>query len=145
MKQTLISILLLKATLLNCISIQAQNDKTTGIYSTANDFRSGILIKKIDCNSNNKIRVNNFFGTTDITVKENNIVTKIKKSAVYGYKSCKNENYRFYNNEEFKIIDTGGIYIYSEYHYENPVKGKGAPIKMEGFHYSITPEGEIYP
>jgi len=122
------------------LNVQAQSNKVTGIFSSANDFKAGVL-KSYNIN---KIKVDVFLNTSDIIVYENGIKTKIKKSSIFGYQNSKKENYRFYNNIEYKIIDTGNVCLYSEYHYENPVKGKGGMIKVEKIHFSVTLVSAIF-
>ena len=143
MKQIIIGVFSVAFILISNTNLQAQSKKVSGIFSSANDFKSGAFSKQISCSSANKIKVDAFLNSTDIIIKENGVKTKIKKSAIYGYQNCSKENFRFYNNSAYKIIDTGNVYVYKEYHYENPGNGKGGMVKVENIHYSITPDAEM--
>jgi len=145
MKQIIMGLLSLCVILLSNMNLQAQSNKVSGIFSSANDFKSGAFSKQISCNSGSKIKVDAFLNSSDIIIKENGVTTKIKKTTIYGYQNCSKENFRFYNNSAYKIIDTGSVYLYKEYHYENPGNGKGGMVKVEKIHYSVTPDAEMQP
>ena len=145
MKQFIISLLLIYIILVSKTNVQAQQNKVMGIFNSANDFKSGVFSKKINCNAENKIKVDVFLNSSDIIVKENGVKTKIKKSTIYGYQNSLNENFRFYNNTEYMIIDTGKVYLYTEYHYENPGNGTGGMVKVEKIHFSVSTSSEILP
>ena len=144
MKRTIKFIIYTSLMLISIHTINAQSTSSIGIYGSAKDFESGKYKQQINCNSGNKILVDKLLNSNSITIKENGKKTTLLKSSVYGYHTCNNENYRFYKNDSYKIIDTGHIFIYSEYHYENPVKGKGGMIKVEKIHFSVTSGSDIF-
>ena len=98
----------------------------TGLYSTLNDFLHHKLTYQIDCNNRkDKLKLNEFFGSSTGYVVYNGQKYTFDKSRVYGYHSCKNKNYRFYDHSVYQIIDTAGFYIYYQYRSEEQTKGKG--------------------
>jgi len=107
---------------------------TGGLYLTANDFEQQKLTYVIDCGSEgDKIKTNEFLGSATGYVISKGEKHEFSKKEVYGYRNCKNKNYRFYNGEAYLLIDTAGFYIYYQYRSEENVKGKGLVKKDEYF------------
>ena len=64
------------------------------------------------------------------------------KNLAYGYRNTKNENYRFYDNSCYKIVDTASFFIY--YQYTEVTKGKGL-VKTDEYYFSVKGNGAIIP
>lgn len=115
--------------------LYAQQDYT-GLYMTYNDFLQKKLSYPVECGSKNgKLRLNELFGSSKGFVIQNGEKHEFDKKRVYGYRTCANKNYRFYNNSSYEILDTAGFYIYYQYRLEQKVKGKGA-IKTDEYFFS---------
>ena len=116
---------------------------TGGLYSTLNDFVNHKLTYPIDCNqSANKLKLNELFESSTGYVIYGGEKHAFDKSKVYGYRSCKNKNYRFYKNSAYQIIDTAGFYIYYQYMQEEKVKGKGL-VKTDEYFFSTNGNGPV--
>jgi hypothetical protein len=116
---------------------------TGGLYLTANDFQQQKLTYEIDCsNANDKIKTNEFFGSTTGYVLSKGEKHEFSKRKVYGYRNCQNKTYRFYNNEAYLLIDTAGFYIYYQYRPEESVKGKGL-IKKDEYFFSKNANADL--
>jgi hypothetical protein len=64
------------------------------------------------------------------------------KNLAYGYQNTKNENYRFYDNSSYKIVDTASFFIY--YQYKEVTKGKGL-VKTDEYYFSVKGDDAIIP
>ena len=124
---------------------QNKTAATGGLYLTADDFRQQKLSYEIDCgNGNDKIKTNEFFGSSTGYVLSKGEKHEFKKKNVYGYRSCQNKNYRFYNGEAYLLVDTAGFYVYYQYRSEEIVKGKGL-IKKDIYLFSKTAGADLKP
>jgi hypothetical protein len=125
----------------------AQNkiSATGGLYLTANDFEQQKLTYEIDCsNANDKIKTNEFFGSSTGYVLSKGEKHAFSKKKIYGYRNCQNKNYRFYNGEAYLLIDTTGFYMYYQYRSEEQVKGKGL-VKKDEYFFSRSADGNLQP
>lgn len=125
----------------------AQNNTTAtgGLYLTADDFQQQKLSYAIDCgNGNDKIKTNEFFGSSTGYVLSKGEKHVFNKNNVYGYHSCQDKNYRFFNGEAYLLIDTAGFYVYYQYRSEENVKGKSL-IKKDAYFFSKTAGGDLKP
>src|SRR5882724_2725336 len=97
-----------------------------GLYSSYADFAGGRLTYKLDCNSNkDKLKLNELFGSSKGYVQINGEKHFFSKNEVYGYRDCKNNNYRFYNIAIYRVVDTAGFFMYYTYRQEPGPSGKG--------------------
>ncbi|RFM27457.1 hypothetical protein [Deminuibacter soli] len=102
-----------------CFMLPAANAKdNTGLYMSAGDFETQAL-KYTD---NYVIRTSPLFSPYKIKVLKAGDVTVLFKDDVYGYRDSKKQDYRFFNEAEYKIINTKGLYLYSRR--TTTVKGK---------------------
>jgi hypothetical protein len=115
---------------------------TSGIYATATDFLQQKLTYEINCNSKDKLKLNEFFGSSTGYILYNGQRHTFDKTKVYGYRSCANKNYRFYNHSTYQILDTAGFYIYYQYRQEEITKGK-EPVKKDEYFFSKNDDGDI--
>lgn len=110
-----------------------------GLYETVYDFQQQKLTYEIDCNSGkDKIKADEFFGSPTGYIVSKGEKHIFNKNKVYGYRTCQNKTYRFYNGKAYELIDTSGFSIYYKYQPEEVVKGKGC-IKKDEYFFSKTP------
>jgi hypothetical protein len=111
----------------------------SGLYITYTDF----LNHKISY-TGDRLSLNNIFGSNKITVITNNQKKSLLKKDVYGFHDTKEGDYRFYNNELYKVMDSGeGFSLYYAFKPEEINKGKGL-VKTDEYFFSITGNSEIY-
>jgi len=134
------------------IVLSAQNATTTtgkatsGIYMNSHDFKEGKLSYSFDCISPGKIKLNDFLSCKYVDVTVDSKKTKLNKDSIFGYVNCKNETYRFYkkHDEEFRILESKGIVIYSSYINVSSNNGKIHHLTLQYF-FSKTEDSEILP
>jgi hypothetical protein len=115
---------MLATSLFLSISVFAQSDGS-GIYKTADDLKSGKLALAVDCKTeSHKIKLNDFFGKSYITVVHEGKDYKFEKKDIYAYQLCGGETYRFVSNtKEYLILNPKEqILIYKE----EALTGKGS-------------------
>lgn len=105
-------------------SVVAQKD-SSGVYITADDFSQRKLSYAINCTTEeHKIKLNDFFGKSYITVKHKDSSYKLFKAKIFGYKTCDEEIVRFQNGKELVLLNaTGSILIYRN-EVSIPAKGR---------------------
>jgi hypothetical protein len=137
---SVITILIVSAGATNA---QNKNAVTGGLYLTSNDFQQEKLTYEIDCtNANDKIKPNEFFGSSTGYVLSKGEKHEFNKKKVYGYRNCQNKTYRFYNGEAYLLIDTAGFYMYYQYRVEENINGKGL-IKKDEYFFSKNADGNL--
>jgi len=131
------------STVLLIISLSTYAKSQSGIYKSASDFKNDKLTNQNTCSGRKKIHTHDFFWSMPtVKVEENGKKYTYLKSELYGYKNCKNEVYRFYNNTEYQIAEAGNIYVYVQQ--KNITQSKGF-IVVNAYYFSTTPDGEIMP
>ena len=129
------------STVLLIISLSTYAKSQSGIYKTAADFRNDILTNKNACSGRKTIHVHDFFwNMPTVKVEENGKKYTYLKSELYGYRNCKNEVFRFYNNTEYQIAEAGNIYVYTQQ--KNITQSKGF-IVVNAYYFSTSSDGEI--
>ena len=142
-KLTLAMAVLVAATALQTGMSQTAASGKSGLYMTAGDFLQGKVSDEIDCGkSGDKLVLHSFFGSPNVTVVRNGQKTSLPKSQLYGYRDCKNRNYRFYNNETYQIIDTAGFTMYFAFKSKPAANGKGL-IKTDEYYFSTGSDTPI--
>jgi hypothetical protein len=115
------------------IQLHAQNTKsTTGIYLTEQDYKTGKLSYVL--NENDKLQLNEFLGGKHIGLVYQGKKMKLSKREIFGYRQ-NNQDFRFFHNEAYRILDAAGFLLYS--HQQLIQQGKGsAPV--EQYFYSTS-------
>ncbi len=125
------------------ISLNAYAKSESGIYMNVADFKNSKLTYDISCTNGDKIHVHDFFwNMSTIRVVDDGKKCTLKKSDLYGYRDCNNDVYRFYNNMEYRIAETGNIYIYVQK--ESTAQNKNNKV-IDVYYFSATPDGDILP
>ena len=122
-------------------SIAQDTIVSSGIFLTAKDFQKNILMEEADCgNGSEKFKTNDFFSRGSFGVINKGRKITYKKSNIYAYRNCDNKVWRFYDNEEYQILESKGIYIYD---IRRIVFNAGAIEKDRIYYFSIGPNGDI--
>ena len=115
------------------IRSQAQSAKNTnGIYLNEQDYKSGKLSYALD--KNDKLQLNGFLNGKYVTLVYQGKKMKLSKNEIFGYRQNK-QDFRFYQNEAYKIVDTAGFMLYSREQLTQQGKGY-APV--ERYFYSVS-------
>ena len=88
----------------------------------------------------NKLYIHEFIGHTMVTVISNGKKQFFEKSKLFGYHDGANNDYRFFDNKAYQIVDTTGFYIYS---YEKLVQQGKGPKPTRVYFFSKKPGSEI--
>lgn len=115
--------------------------QTTGLYLTSDDFVNHKLSFETDGSNGGKIKLNRFFESGKVVVTYNGKEQVFSKNEIFGYRSD-GQDYRFFNNTAYKILDTKDFYIYSSFKLIQ--QGKG-PKPVEAFYYSSTAKSAVEP
>ncbi|MFN8254185.1 MAG: hypothetical protein U0W24_00755 [Bacteroidales bacterium] len=105
-------------TIANSASAQNITDglKTkSGVYMSFADFKANKLNLEVDyTKEKHKIKINEFLNKSEIDVIHQDKKYSFKKKEVYGIRDGKGADYRFFNDLEYRILQTDTIYIYSK-------------------------------
>ncbi|WP_461450349.1 hypothetical protein [Mucilaginibacter sp.] len=116
-------------------------EKTCGLYLTADDYHNHKLSYKTTGNDGNSIQLNEFLGSHKVVVVYNGKKEVIYKSAIYGYRYNKTD-YRYFNNNPYKIIDDKDFYLYSA---PKLVQWGKSPKSIDAFYFSSTAISDVKP
>ena len=84
-----------------------------GVYLTLADYKAGKITYDIDCsNEKQKIKLHDFFTKPYFDVNHKGEKHTLQKKDVYGYRDCHDNMFRFFNNEEYQLAESGSINIY---------------------------------
>ena len=93
------------------LGLKAQNTKpASGIYLTEQDYKSNKL--NYILTGNDKIHLNAFLNGKNVTLIYHDKKITLPKSSTYGFR-LDNQDYRFFNNTSYKILDTAGFMLYT--------------------------------
>ena len=117
--------------------------KTSGVYQTAADFENHRLSFEGDCGSKtHKLELHDVLNKTYIDVTHGSEKHRFAKSAVFGFRACDGNDYRFAANLEYLILEAKDIYVYAR---EIPTsQGKGFQITRLWF-FSVGSAGSVLP
>lgn len=114
----------LTAMLSGALSAHSQKD-SSGIYLTAEDFSNKKLTYAVDCRKEkHKIKLNDFFMKSYVTVIHNGVSYDLNKSDIYGYKSCDGRIIRFLGKKELSLLNVGEAIAIYRYDVAKPPRGK---------------------
>ena len=111
-----------------------------GIYLTVEDF----LSHHLSYENSDKIILNTFFAGSTIKVVIKGESKTIAKNNIYGYHSNNNEDFRFYKNELYQIINSVPFFVYKHYASATVEAGKGN-VKKESYFYSVKGTDGLLP
>jgi len=137
--------LFLAAAVFSMFSFNASAQKdSSGIYSTAADFKGGKLSYAINYKTEkHKIQDNLLFKASEIKVTHEGTSHMLKKSDTYGYRDVTGKDYRFVGDKTYRVLSKGeGVLLYE---YQNPAGStKGSlqysPAYFFGIDAAATPQ-----
>jgi hypothetical protein len=104
--------------------IVAQKD-SSGVYLTAEDFQLRRLSYAINCSmEKHKIKLNDFFGKSYITVKHFDSSYKLFKNQIFGYKTCDEQIVRFEGKKELVLLNPDEAILIYTHVVSRPAKGQ---------------------
>jgi hypothetical protein len=86
------------------------------------------------------IKLGTLFNSHDIIVSTEGQKHRLSKSEVYGFRGCDKKTYRFYHDNEYRIVSTLKIYIY----YRDAESGTGKSASTEEhFFFSVSLDSDV--
>jgi len=120
------------------IQTVAAKGQTIGLYLTRQDY----LEHKLSYNTgSDKIKVSGLFGTNSVVLIRDGKKQVFAKSAIFGY-SEDGEDFRFFNNAEYRILSSKGLFIYT--HTTLVQQGKG-PKPTDVYYFSASLSDPVQP
>ena len=105
----------LASTLIFTQLVSAQKD-SSGIYKTIEDFQQRKLSYAINCKTEqHKINSSLLFKGSEVKVNHEGTTYQLKKSELFGFRTCEGKEYRFVDDKEYSILNPGEpliIYMY---------------------------------
>jgi hypothetical protein len=117
-------------------SLKAQT-VSSGIYLTEQDYRSNTLSYVLS--DQDKLRLNEFIDGKNINLTYQGKKITLSKSQIFGYR-LNNQDFRFYQNQAYRILDTGGFLLYSR---EKLTQGTKGYKPVEKYFYSVDPSQPV--
>jgi hypothetical protein len=125
---------IVSASVLFTLGAFAQKD-SSGIYKTVADFQQGKLSYAINYKTQtHKINDELLFNESEVKVKHEGVSYTLKKSETYGYRDMKGIDYRFVDNQSYKILNKGEalpLYVFKKAKAE-----KGATQYVSVYYFS---------
>ncbi|AMP98530.1 hypothetical protein AY601_1615 [Pedobacter cryoconitis] len=118
-------------------------DPKSGIYLTAADYKNKQLHLAGDQSTNNKLRLNDFFGGKTLRISHNGENHEFSKDSIYGYRDKDGSDYRFYKSysTKYKILENGSVVIYKTEQAGNKQTGFKPLVQ---YYFSNGVAGEIH-
>ena len=116
------------------------SESKSGIYLTENDY----INHRISYAGADKIMLNKFTAGDNVKIIINGESKKIAKKDIYGFHSSDNNDFRFYKNELYQIVESEKLFVYKNYATTSLQGGKGS-IKQEFFYYSLKGNEPLIP
>ena len=132
----------------NTLPLLSQNPAGSlcGVYLNSPDYTKGHLSYSFDCKSSGRIELHHLLAGKYADVIIDGKKTRLNKDSIFGYRNCKNEDYRFYKSydEEFQILENKGIVIYQSYIRGSSYNSKNV-LMVPSYFFSSTISSGILP
>ena len=120
---------------------QVATPKTSGVYLTAEDYRSGRLSFEGDCGSkSHRLELHDVLHKSYIHVTHETEKRRFAKSELFGFRACDGYDYRFASNLEHRILEAKELYIYTREVYVSHGRGRHT---VRGYFFSAGAEGLV--
>lgn len=97
-----------------CPIISNAQKLRSGIFSTAEDYQKNSITIIADSSQRKPIKIDDFFFRPYGWIKTSNGKKRIRKREIFAVRMPNKRIYRIVNNENYLLLDTTGIYIYSQ-------------------------------
>jgi hypothetical protein len=112
-----------------------------GIYLSPGDFKEHKLSYAANCATGDcTIRLHELFGSSTVDMVCNGKKQVFSKDKVYGYRDCKQADYRFFLQGAYQVIDTAGFYLYSA---GKLVQGEKIARPQTVYYYSVRSDDPL--
>jgi len=115
------------------------NGQSVGLYLTLQDYLNHKL--SYSTAGSDKIKVDGLFGSNNVILTHDGKKQVFAKSEIFGY-NANGEDFRFFNNAQYRIVSSKGILIYT--HTTLVQQGKG-PKPTELYYFSASLSDPIQP
>jgi len=141
----IISLLVFVFVITSTANAQDKLTNQSGVYKSFADFQAKKLDLAVDVTKEkHKIKVHDFINKTEIDVIHDNKKYTFKKKDIYGIRDVKGDDYRFYNDIEYQIVQVDTIYIYTKSKDINSSNGKNRQTKhVTEYFLSKTGDSDI--
>jgi hypothetical protein len=117
----------------SALNLKAQTSTTErGIYLNEQDYKDHKLSYILS--SDEKLQLHEFLNGKNVSLTYQGKKIILAKNAIFGYR-LQGQDFRFFNNEAYRIIDTAGFLLYG--HQKLVQQGKG-PKPTEQFYFSVN-------
>lgn len=132
--------------ILFCARLSVAQNNSYGIYMSWQNYEEGKLSEALSCSSaSDKIRLNDFFSKNYVTIIHDGKEGRFSKDSIYGYRDCKQHDFRFYyNNKEYQILENKSIVIYGADVPVTSSSGKST-VLVRSYFFSTALNGDILP
>lgn len=118
----------------------------SGVYKTFANFQAKKLDLAVDVTkAKHKIKVHEFFNKFEIDViHSDNKKYTFKKKDIYGVRDMDGNDFRFYNDQEYQIVQADLIFVYTKPTDYTVSGGKNQQVRrVTEYFFSKTGESEI--
>lgn len=138
MKNSIKTLIAIVTVSLQMGTVHAQSKiNNTGVYLTEQDYKMGKLSYVLA--AGDKMHTNGFLEGKNVNLTYQGKSITLAKSQVFGYRED-NQDFRFYQNEAYRVLDTAGFLLYSKN--ELAQDGKG-PKPVARYFYSVSTDKPI--
>lgn len=84
-----------------------------GVYLTSEDYAQARLSSESDCAPDeHKVELHDWLHKPFIHVTHNGVVRRYEKNEIFGFRTCKGQDYRFVGNLEYEILEAQRLVLY---------------------------------
>lgn len=120
------------------VSLFAQQD-SSGVYLSPADFKKGKLAYAINCSAEkHKIKLNEFFDRTYITVIHDQKSENLEKNKIFGFRDCNDMSYRFVEDNHYTILNPREEILL----YKHVIQASKNQEEAVHYYFSKSPDSE---
>jgi hypothetical protein len=144
MATAVIGAALLATTLIGGGPSQVAALKASGIYLTADDYKSGRLTDKGDCAaSDHRLELHDVLKKPYVHITHGSETKRYEKTEIFGFRACSGSDFRFVGNLDYQILESKDIYVYFIKVPMPAATGARATWRKSEYHFSVGPEGAL--
>ena len=129
---------------------EIKNNEIKVLFLSSLDFKQAKATQITDfLHKGDKIKLNQFFMSPDITVVEQNTKKSFPKDSIFAIQLTNGQNYRFINRKPCLIADTSFLYIYTRNDVKTEYKQSGPrtihkEIPVTVYYFSFGDHKKVY-